>query len=211
MAATSFAELQPMLAAEVKRPFSGPEWAFEVKFDGYRALAEWDASGARMKSRRGVDMTAWFPEVMLSLAAIGGRRCVVDGEICVLNAAGVAGDAEFRRLFHRAARRGYKRGDDATTLVVFDALVVRGRSVMEKPLHMRRAQLAGMLADTPHVKVVDQVIEHGQAMYRAAVELGLEGIVAKRLDSLYQPGVRSRDWLKIKRPGAVPVERFQHS
>jgi bifunctional non-homologous end joining protein LigD len=60
------------------------------------------------------------------------------------------------------------------------------------------------------VKVIDQVADHGEAMYRVALQLSLEGIVAKRLASPYRPGVRSRDWLKIKRPGAVPAERFDH-
>jgi bifunctional non-homologous end joining protein LigD len=203
-------ELQPMLASQVKRPFNDPEWAFEVKYDGYRALAEWDRTGAFLKSRRGVDMSAWFVEVSMSLASIGTGRCVVDGEICVLNEAGIAGDAEFQRLFARSARRGYKPGDDPVTFVVFDVLVLFGRNVMDRPLYERRAYLEELFDDVPHVRVVDQVPEQGEAMYRAALELSLEGIVAKRLTSTYQPGVRSRDWLKIKRPGAVPAERFNH-
>jgi bifunctional non-homologous end joining protein LigD len=82
--------------------------------------------------------------------------------------------------------------------------------VMDRPLYERRAYLEELFDDVPHVRVVDQVPEQGEAMYRAALELSLEGIVAKRLTSTYQPGVRSRDWLKIKRPGAVPAERFNH-
>jgi bifunctional non-homologous end joining protein LigD len=205
----SFPELMPMLAEEVKRPFSGGEWAFEVKFDGYRALAEWDGGTARMKSRRSVDMTAWFPEVMISLSSFGRGRCVVDGEVCVLNEEGIAGDAEFQRLFVRSARRGYKRGDDPVTFLVFDALVVNGRSVMQEPLPQRRALIEPLLRDAPHVRLVDQVLGQGEAMYQAALLMGLEGIVAKRLAAPYQPGARSRDWLKIKRPGAVPAERFR--
>ena len=199
-----------MLAGEVKRPFNSPDWAFEVKYDGYRAIAEWDAAGARLKSRRGVDMTAWFEEIVIALASIGGPRCVVDGEISVLNDAGIAGDAEFKRLFTRSSRRGYKPGDDLVTYVVFDILVAAGSSVMHQPLQHRRALLEEIIDDVPQVRVVDQVPEHGEAMFKAALELGLEGIVAKRLHAPYQPGVRSRDWLKIKRPGAVPAERFDH-
>jgi bifunctional non-homologous end joining protein LigD len=199
-----------MLAADAKRPFSGSDWVFEVKYDGYRALAEWDSAGARLKSRRDVDMTNWFPELALALGSMGDRRCVVDGEVCVLNDAGVAGDAEFKRLFARAARRGYKPGDDPVTFVVFDVLILFGKSVMDRPLSERRMMLEELFDEVPQIRVVDQVAEHGEAMYQAALQLSLEGIVAKRLASPYRPGVRSRDWLKIKRPGAVPAERFDH-
>lgn len=74
-----------MLLGEVKRPFSERAWAFEVKFDGYRTLAQWSKDGTTLKSRRATDMTRWFGEVTAALAAIDGRRCVIDGEICVLN------------------------------------------------------------------------------------------------------------------------------
>jgi bifunctional non-homologous end joining protein LigD len=207
MSAPAFAELEPMLAGEAKRPFSSPDWAFEVKYDGYRALAEWDATGARLKSRRGVDMTTWFEEVVLALTSVGGARCVVDGEICVVNEEGVAGDAEFKRLFSRSARRGYKPGDDLVTYVVFDILIAADANVMEQPLRERRALLEEVLEDVPQVRVVDQMAQHGAPMYQAALQLGLEGIVAKRLDAPYRPGVRSRDWLKVKRPSAVTAER----
>src|SRR5262245_40435940 len=105
-------------------------WAYEVKYDGYRALAEWEAGRARLKSRRGTDISGWFAEVTAALSVIAGRRCIVDGEVCVLNEQGVAGDAEFRRLFKRQARRGFKAGDDPVVYCVFDVLVLDGRSIM---------------------------------------------------------------------------------
>jgi bifunctional non-homologous end joining protein LigD len=96
------------------------------------------------------------------------------------------------------------------TYVVFDMMVAGDASLMDRPLRHRRQVLEEMLQDVPQVRIVDQVPEHGEAMYRAALELGLEGIVAKRRDSPYRPGARSRVCLKIKRPGAVPAERFDH-
>jgi bifunctional non-homologous end joining protein LigD len=198
-----------MRAHQVRRAFTDPAWAFEVKYDGFRALAEWGRNGARLKSRQGRDITGWFGEIAMVLQSIGGRRCVVDGEICVLNTDGVAGDTEFRLLLNRAARRGYKPGDDLVDFIVFDVLVLHGRSIMHRPLIERRARLLELLVGLPHVHVIHQVRERGEEMYEAALGLGLEGIVAKRLDSPYQPGVRSKDWLKIKRPGAVPRERFR--
>jgi bifunctional non-homologous end joining protein LigD len=201
-------ELRPMLLEETRYPFTDPAWAFEVKFDGYRTLAEWSAAGARLQSRAGTDMSRWFGEVTAALHTLGGRRCVVDGEICVLNENGIAGDAEFRRLFKRQSRRGYREGDDPVVFVVFDALVVDDRSVMQQPLLRRKKHLQRLLG-LPHTMVLGEVVEDGEAMYRAALELQLEGIVAKRLTAPYQPGVRSPDWRKIKRPGAVPAERFR--
>src|SRR4051794_15560877 len=94
--APSLAELRPMLLSEARRPFTDPAWAFEVKFDGYRTLAEWSPAGGRLQSREGNDMSRWFSEVTAALASVGSkRRCVVDGEICVLNELDIAGDAEF--------------------------------------------------------------------------------------------------------------------
>jgi bifunctional non-homologous end joining protein LigD len=199
-----------MLLGEAKRAFSDSAWAFEVKFDGYRTLAEWSKAGAVLKSRRATDMTRWFGEVTAALAAIGGRRCVIDGEICVLNEHGIAGANEFNQLFRRQARRGYKTGDPQVVLCAFDALIVNGRSVMNQSLLERKRHLRRLLEHVPHTLVVPEFVGEGEALYRAAVKLELEGIVAKRLAAPYQPGVRSPDWLKIKRPGAVPAERFKH-
>jgi bifunctional non-homologous end joining protein LigD len=155
-------------------------------------------------------MTAWFPELGFALGSIGGVRCVVDGEICVLNEHGIAGDVEFKRLFVRQARRGYRPGDDAVTFCLFDALVVRGRSVMGQPLLKRKRHLSKLFDGVPCTKIVDHWIGSGVELYQAAERMGLEGIIAKRIAAPYEPGVRSKNWLKIKRPGAVPAERFKH-
>lgn len=201
-------EIQPMLApSKAVPPFSNPEWAYEVKFDGFRCLAEFSDAGARLKSREGTDMSRWFPEVTKALASIGGRRCIVDGEICILNANGIAGNDEFGRLVRRAARRG-KVGQDPVVYCVFDALVVGGRSVMRRPLRERKRHIPVLLAGVPNTLPVGHIVGAGEEMYRAAVALELEGLVAKRLASTYQPG-RTVDWLKIKRPGAVAAERFR--
>jgi bifunctional non-homologous end joining protein LigD len=202
-------ELRPMLLEESRYPFTDLDWAFEVKFDGYRTLAEWSDTGARLQSRASTDMSRWFGEVTSALQTIGGLRCIVDGEICLLNEQGIAGDTEFRRLFKRQSRRGYREGDDTVVFVVFDALVVDDRSVMQQPLLRRKKHLQRLLG-LPHTMVLGEIVGDGEAMYRAALELRLEGIVAKRLAAPYQPGVRSPDWRKIKRPGAVPAERFKH-
>lgn len=210
MAALALDELRPMLALQRSVPaFSHPDWVFEVKYDGFRCLAEFDKGGARLLSREGTDMSAWFPELVASLAGISKRRCVVDGEIAVLDAQGIAGDAEFQRLVRRAARRGRRWVDEPVVFCIFDTLVLSDKSLMEQPLVERKRHLQRLFAEVPRTLVIQHIAEHGEALYREAVRLRLEGLVAKRAMSTYQPGARSADWRKIKRPGAVPAERFR--
>lgn len=195
-----------MLLGEA-RPFSDPDWLFEIKHDGYRVLAEWDGASVYLQSRNGADATAWFPEVATTLAGLGGGRHVVDGEMCVLDD---IGRSDFNRLHARARMRGWRPGADPVVFCVFDVLVQAGQSVMGLPLTERKRRLAKLFADKPPSTLVVSDFEgEGRLLYDQAVQLKLEGIVAKRKDSLYVPGQRTADWLKIKRPGATPAQRFQ--
>jgi len=202
----SLDDLSPMLLDEVPRAFSDPAWTFEIKFDGYRVLAAADRSGVRLKSRNGADATGWFPEVAQALQAVASRRLIVDGEVCVLDD---LGRSDFDRLHARARRRAYDPSEPVV-YCVFDTLAAGGKSVISQPLLARKKFLAA-LRDLPNILVVDHIPGEGEAFYRHAVELKLEGLVGKRLDAPYQPGIRSRDWVKIKRPGAVPAKRFDRS
>lgn len=195
-----------MLLGEVPKPFSDPAWGFELKFDGYRILASADSAGIKLKSRNGADATRWFPEIVGSLKAVASRRLIVDGEMCVLDD---IGRSDFDRLHARARKRG---PDPSQPVVycVFDVLAVKGKDVMGKPL-LERKKLLDPLRGLPGVLVVDYIAGEGEALYQHVLSLKLEGLVAKRLDSPYRPGVRSLDWLKIKRPGAVPAKRFNRS
>lgn len=198
--------ISPMLLG-VGTPFSDPDWLFEVKYDGYRMLAEWDGDAVRLQSRNGTDATRWFPEVASSLAGLRTGHHILDGEVCVLDE---LGRSDFDKLHARAKRRGYRPGDDAVVYCVFDILVHAGQSVMGLPLHNRKNRLAKVLAgEIPSVLRIGHFEEMGQSLYRQAVELKLEGLVAKHRNSVYVPGARSDAWLKIKRPGATPPERFK--
>lgn len=198
--------MSPMLLG-VGTPFTDSDWVFEVKYDGYRMLAEWEGGAVRLQSRNGTDATRWFPEVVASLACLRGGRNVIDGEVCVLDD---LGRSNFDKLHARAKRRGYRAGDDVVVFCVFDLLVQDGKSVMQLPLVERKKRLAKVLAgEIPCVLPVGHFNEVGQDLYRQAVELKLEGIVAKRRGSAYAPGSRTPDWLKIKRPGGTPPERFK--
>lgn len=213
--APSFEALEPMLLTERPAPLTEPGWTHELKFDGYRVLAEVAGEGARLKTRNGSDASSWFPEVTQSLAALGedrrapeGRH-IFDGEVCVLDE---LGRADFDRLQQRAKRRGYKAGDDSVVYCVFDLMVHAGEDLRQFPLATRRSLLARLLRrKQPSLLVVQHFPGDGPWLYERACMLELEGIVCKRLDSAYQSGERSDAWVKIKRPGAVPAARFKYS
>lgn len=200
------ADLPPMLLSELPRPFSDPAWTYELKFDGYRLMAEVDAGRCVLKSRNGANATTWFPEVAAGLAKLPGGPHVLDGEACVLDE---LGRSDFDRLHARARRRRNWPGADPVVFCAFDALVIGGRDIMGRPLAARKAALKRLLASRPpSVLYVSGIDGDGEGLYAQAVALRLEGIVAKRLASVYRPGVRSEDWVKVKRPGAVPPQRF---
>lgn len=196
--------IAPMLSEEAKQPFDDPAWLFEINFDGCRLLAETSREDVRLASRNGGDVTHWFPELQ-ELKALGGRH-VLDGEACVLDD---MGRPDFMRLQARAARRGFPAGAEPIVYCVFDLLVHNGRNLMARPLWARQALLAKLLASPPlSILLVTHVVEQGRWLYQEAQALQLEGIVAKRIDSIYRPGERTKDWL-INRPGAVPAKRFK--
>ena len=205
---------KPMLLEE--RPFDldAPGWAYEIKFDGYRLLAEFGQGRCELMTRNRTTATAWFPEITrpLSLAtSFPGGPYVVDGEVCVLDE---MGRSNFDRLHTRAKRRSWYGGCDPVIFCVFDLLLDKGNDITQLPYLDRKARLQQLFDPAPPgVLVVSQFGEaEGQRLYDGAVlPLELEGLVAKRVDSLYAPGVRTSDWVKVKRPGAVPAERFRRT
>lgn len=206
-----------MLLEESSRPFDDDAWAYDPKFDGFRALVQVDRNRVEIRSRQSVEMTRWFPEVAIVLERLGPARHVIDGEIIVPDADGFAGDSEFKRLVKRAARRGYKPGDDLVAFVAFDILIQSGRSVMALPWHTRRNRLMKLFQKVQDDEsrritwVTGHVVGAGRALFDSVAARQLEGVVAKELNSPYLPGQRAAAWLKIKRPGAVPAQRFRSS
>jgi len=170
----------PMLATSWAKAFDDPGWWFELKWDGYRCIAVGGEEQNRLTSRRGLDLSARFPEI----AALDlPQRWVLDGEVVVL-------DPDGRPDFSLLQAGG------SPSLVVFDVLARPGQELMDMPLEERRAQLDGLELEMP-VVVPDPVRGEGTALYAAVVDQGLEGIVAKRAGSIYTPGRRSPDWRKI--------------
>lgn len=202
----SLAQIEPMLLGESKQPFSDPAWTFELKYDGYRILAGIEPGRVRLKSRNGSDATGWFEEVTGGLARLPGRH-VLDGEVCVLDS---IGRSDFDALQARVRARRWRPGLPHVAYCVFDLLVHDGEDIRALPLSLRKQRLHGLLDPAPPgALLVLDLPADGERLYEAAKALELEGIVAKRLDSPYRSGERTSDWLKLKRPGAIPPERFR--
>lgn len=178
----------PMLASTADAPFDDPAWAFELKWDGYRALALVTSDATMLRSRNGQDLTARYPGLGDLRRRLMCQEAVLDGEVVVLRPDGTP---DFGAL---AAGRG------PFTYVVFDLLYVDGEWIEELPWCERRARLAEVVAPEgpPLVVLSDHVEGGGRALFAAAAERGLEGIMAKRMDAPYRPGRRVADWRKIK-------------
>lgn len=189
-------DAQAMLATAVDEPFDDRKWLFELKWDGYRALAKIDRDGAvTLTSRNGNDLTAKFPDLANLAEAFSERPLILDGEIVVLDA---EGRSSFQRLQERLDRFGRSQPEKApVTFVAFDVLYANGRDVRKEPLEKRKAMLEALLTGKGPVMFSKHVVGDGKKLFELAQARNLEGIMAKRLDSLYA-GRRSRDWLKIK-------------
>jgi bifunctional non-homologous end joining protein LigD len=178
-----------MKAVLTDAPFSDPGWIFERKLDGVRCMAHRDDGAVRLLSRTDRDMTAQFPELVEALEAEPCRDFVVDGEIVAFDRPGVTS-------FQRLQRRGQEHVP--VFLYVFDMLRHEGRDVRELPLRERKALLRRALRFEEPLRFSPHRNEHGEKLFREACDGGLEGLIAKRADSAYRSGARSRDWLKLK-------------
>ena len=185
----TYASMLATLSAEVPR---GPGWLFEVKWDGYRALATMRSGELTLTSRNGNDLTERFRPIVSRIErAIKTPDCVLDGEVCALDEEG------------RATFSAMQQGKTSTRYiyVAFDVLEVEGEPLIDLPLTERHKRLEALIDRRNKVVQLSEAFEDGQALYEAAKRQGFEGIVAKKADSRYLPGKRSRDWLKIKTHG----------
>ena len=191
-----------MLATAAQRPPVGPNWLHEVKWDGMRILADVRAGRIRLQTRTGADATQRFPE--LDVLAQVHPDVLLDGEVVSLE----AGVPSFTRLIDRIhARAGVARRlatSRPVTYMVFDVLRLDGHDLTGIPLRDRRALLERLEVPAPRV-VVPPVYPDGQALLGATRERGLEGVVSKRADSLYEPGRRSTAWVKIAHRPTISV------
>jgi bifunctional non-homologous end joining protein LigD len=182
----------PMLATLAEDVPGGDGWLFEVKWDGYRAIAYVRGGEATLVSRNGNDLTARFPAVARALGqAVRTPDGVLDGEVGALDEDG--------RMTFSAMQQG--KSGTSYVYVAFDVLEIDGRPLLELPLTERREQLEALLDGRNRNVQLSEAFEDGEALFAAAQEQRFEGIIAKRADSRYQPGKRSREWFKIKTHG----------
>lgn len=183
-------DYEPMLAVNRAEPFDDAGWWFEIKWDGYRAIVGAAHGVVRARSRRGLDLLGPFPELRAVEIPDG---VVVDGEIVAFDD---AGRPSFSLLQRRTGFGGAGTGARVgVNLVVFDVLF-HGAEVIDHPYEERRA-LLDRLELAPPIVVPDPTPSAGHSLFEAVKERGIEGIVAKRLGSRYQPGRRSEDWQKV--------------
>ncbi len=193
--------IKPMLAKTARKPFSSPDWIFEVKWDGIRAIAYVDEEFSVM-SRRGNELLHAFPELSELKELVSGSA-ILDGEIVVLRGGKPDFQLAIERLNAPEERISYLAKRFPASYVVFDILRHNDEWLLRKPLMERKRILAETLKEGRHVVIADFVEEQGEAYFEAVLKLGLEGIVAKRKTSAYEPGKRSDNWLKIKRIKSV--------
>jgi DNA ligase D-like protein (predicted ligase) len=185
--------MHPTAARELPADQGG--WAFEPKWDGYRALGHVVAGDLALRSRNGVDMGGWFPELAGLAGALGDHGCVLDGEVVAFDG---TGRPSFEALQQRMGNRAGRRRGAAVTYLVFDLLWLDGRLLTGLPYSERRRLLEELEAAGPSWQTVSSFPGAGTALLAATGEQGLEGVVAKRLTSTYLPGKRTRNWLKVK-------------
>ena len=198
-AGTGSGEIPIMLATLADRPPSGSDWCFEIKYDGVRVIAARQDEGLRMLGRSGEEITKRYPEIAAALMALPVKRFTLDGEI-------VAEDENGRPSFQRLQARMHlsrPRDIEAARIQVpargifFDCLSLEGYDLRGLELAARKELLARVVPPRGTVQLCDHVVGLGDAFLEAASEMGLEGIVAKRLTSRYT-GRRSQDWIKVK-------------
>jgi bifunctional non-homologous end joining protein LigD len=181
--------LSPMLATLVNEPFDSPGWMYEVKWDGYRALAFTENGNVELSSRNSKSFNEKFYPLYKELQS-WKINAVIDGEIVSLNENGTA---DFSSL------QGWRsEADGELVYYVFDILFYEEENLMQLPLTERRKILKEILPASEHIKLSDNFETNGIEFFKLAQEMSLEGIIAKKEDSLYFPGTRSKDWLKIK-------------
>jgi bifunctional non-homologous end joining protein LigD len=187
-----------MLAERCAEPFDDRAWVFELKYDGFRALATVTDGRPKLFYRSGADATGAFPEVAAALERLRCAEAVLDGELVVVDR---RGQPQFQRLqqrfqLRRTPDRARAAADHPACLFAFDLLRLDGHDLRPRPLVERKQLLRGLLPARGRLRYVQHVRGRGQALFAEVRRRGLEGLLAKRADSPYQGG-RSSQWLKI--------------
>jgi len=191
--------IHPMLAESIDKPFDGPEWLFEIKWDGYRAVAFIENGKVRLVSRNQNELTARYPELKDMAQFVKGKNVILDGEVVALD---VEGKASFslmqqRTGFRPGGKRATAKADVPVLYYAFDLLYLDGEDWRKVPLEERKRKLQSIVKTGDSLRYSDHYEEQGKSLFEVARSKGLEGIVAKKRESIYEER-RSREWLKIK-------------
>ncbi len=193
--------LAPMLATAGQLPNGSEDWAFEIKWDGVRAILFVEGGRVHAQSRNDLDVTASFPELADLGEFLGMTTCVLDGEIVALGEDGRPSFARLQQRMHVGNQREARRraAIDPISFVAFDVLYLHGHSLLAATYDERRAQLESLHLSGRTFTTTDSFRDvSGEDILAATVANGLEGVVAKRRSSPYRPGRRSPDWIKVK-------------
>lgn len=181
--------IKPMLASIAKAPFDDKDWIFEIKWDGYRAIAELLKGKLRFYSRNGLDFSDRYPSIVQALRKIE-HNVILDGEVVLLNDKNLP---DFQKLQHYENHLNYP-----LLFYAFDLLELDGKKTEDLPLIDRKKLLKKILGKNKTIRYCDHIERDGIAFLQTAKDQGLEGIMAKKKDSIYTEGYRSKEWIKIR-------------
>jgi bifunctional non-homologous end joining protein LigD len=192
--------IEPMLARTGELPADDARWAYEIKWDGVRAIGYVDGGRLRLASRNGNDITPRYPELRELGRALAGHEAVLDGEVVAFDEAGRPSFQRLQGRMHLTSEHVVRRlaASDPVAYIVFDLLWLDGHPLIGLPYTERRERLLELGLDGPRWQTPAHHVGDGTAMLAASRANGLEGVVAKRLDSTYTPGRRSNAWVKVK-------------
>lgn len=192
--------LVPMLASTGRLPRDDEQWAFEVKWDGVRAITYWRPGRLRIESRNLNDIGSRYPELRALGRQLGAREAVLDGEIVAFDEHGKPSFERLQKRMHQLSESVVRRlaREAPVTYVIFDVLYLDGHTTIELPYRERRKLLLELGLNGAAWQTPAHNVGGGDALLAATAEHGLEGVLAKRLDSPYTPGERCGSWLKLK-------------
>lgn len=195
--------VKPMLARTAPLPREDDGWAYEIKWDGVRVIAYSTPGELRLESRNLKEITAQYPELARLNRALRSHAAILDGEVVAFDERGLPSFATLQRRMHVGSATQARRLAKATpvTYMIFDLLWLDGHSLMSLPYSQRRARLAELALDGERWQTPEHLTGSAADVLAATAEQGLEGIVAKRIDSPYAPGARNGSWIKIKNFG----------
>ncbi len=193
------AKMKPMLCHTADEAFSKPGWIYELKYDGFRMIIARDGDDVLLRYRSGIDATKWYPDLEAAVRSLPFDQFVIDAEVVVFDD---EGKPDFNRLQHRTMlqrttdimRAMYRH---PAALAIFDLLAFNGYDLRGQPLLARKQLLRTMLPAAGPLRYVDHIEERGEAFFAAVANMQLEGVVAKKADSVYR-SIRSEQWLKIR-------------